>query len=603
MPKSWDFTAWATKNDIKCADGRTIRRDAFKDNDGKEVPLCWSHVHTDPTNVLGHALLENHPEGVLMHAKFNNTEKARHAKETVDNGDIKSVSIYANHLQEFNGNVMHGDIKEVSLVIAGANPGALILDAMIAHGDDMADTDSCVIFECAEGITLSHADDDDKKEEKKEEKEDVADKTVKEIFDSMTEEQKQACYYIIGQATKDAKGGDDDVEHDDMEEEGSMKHNIFDTDENATFLSHEDQVAIVSAAREGRGSLKKAIAQFEQDNECDLSHAFDPVEPLFPEYKNLGPAAPEQWTTDQGWITKVLNGVHKSPISRVRTRFVNLRDISQLRARGYKKGTKKKDVGNIRLISRTTDPTTVYVKSKLDRDDIIDITDFDYVNYMYQIDRRNLNEELATAILFGDGREDTDEDKIAEDKIRNIWKDDELYTIHADVDIAAARQELQGTDTSKHFGDNYVYAEAVITALLYAREGFKGSGTPDLYITPHLLNVMMLARDFNGRRIYDDKRQLAAALNVGEVITCEQMEGRTRTAGEGANAKTKKLLALVGNLQDYTMGATKGGEITHFTDFDIDYNQQKSLLETRCSGATTKIKSFIALEEEVTSNP
>lgn len=381
-----------------------------------------------------------------------------------------------------------------------------------------------------------------------------------------------------------------------------MKHNVFDNDrqDEANVLSYTDQTAIINMAKTSTiGSLQHAMDLFaEQNPDSVLAHGIENISQLFPEYKDVRPGAPEMLTTDQGWIQKVLKKVHKSPISRIRTRQADLRNIENLRAQGYVKGSKKVDVGNFKLIHRTTDPQTVYVKSKIDRDDIIDIQDFDVVQYLYNIDRMNLNEELATAIMIGDGRDVGADGKIAEDKIRPIWQDDELYTIHADVDIAGMKASLQGTNTAANFGENYIYAEAVIQSLLYAREKYKGSGTPDFYCTPHLVNVMLLARDMNGRRIYDKVSDLAAALNVGEIITVEQFEGKTRTATGG---KTKKLLGLMGNLADYSVGATKGGEITHFTDFDIDFNQEKSLLETRCSGANTRVMSFIALEEDVTN--
>lgn len=384
-----------------------------------------------------------------------------------------------------------------------------------------------------------------------------------------------------------------------------MKHNLFDNDAKdteQTYLSHSDEMDIIRMAKNVKvGTFQNALDLFAQENDT-LSHGAEETDllfpdSLFPEYKDVRPGAPELLTTDQGWITKVLSKVHKSPISRIRTRQADIRDISNLRAKGYKKGTKKTEVGNLKLVGRTTDPTTVYVKSKLDRDDIIDITDFDVVGYLYGIDRQNLNEELATAIMLGDGREDGDDDKIDETKIRPVWTDDDLYTIHADVDLDKMKTELQGTTTSANFGENYIYAESVIQTLLYAREKYKGSGTPDFYCTPHLLNVMLLARDLNGRRIYDNVNELKAALNVGEIITAEQFEGKTRTTKDG---KSKKLLGIMYNLADYSLGATKGGEISHFTDFDIDFNQQKSLLETRCSGANTRVLSAIALEEDVT---
>ena len=381
-------------------------------------------------------------------------------------------------------------------------------------------------------------------------------------------------------------------------EENTMKHNVFDNEKQTNCLSHADQESIVSMAKSSNvGSLRTAMDIYaEQNPDTALAHGINSVETLFPDYKDVRPGAPEMITTDQGWVNEVLKKVHKSPISRIRTRQADVRNIENRRAKGYTKGTLKTYTGNIDLIHRTTDPQTIYVKSKLDRDDITDIIDFDVVGYMYNMDRMNLNEELATAIMIGDGRAVGAEGKIYEDKIRPIWTDDELYTIHTDVDIATMKTTLQGSNTSANFGENYIYAEAVIQSLLYAREKYRGSGTPDFYCTPHLVNVMLLARDLNGRRIYDKVSDLAAALNVGSIITVEQFEGRTRTTSD---SKTKKLLGLMVNLADYSLGATKGGEITHFTDFDIDFNQEKSLLETRCSGANTRVMSAIALEEPV----
>lgn len=379
-----------------------------------------------------------------------------------------------------------------------------------------------------------------------------------------------------------------------------MKHNVFDNDQrdDATVIAHADQATIINLARSSSvGSLRTAMEIYaDQNPDSALAHGIENIDTLFPEYKDVRPGAPELITDDQSWVDKVLKKVHKSPISRIRTRQADIRKADDLRAKGYKKGTFKGEVGNFKVVHRTTDPQTIYVRSKLDRDDIIDITDFDVVQYLYGIDRMNIREELAAAVLIGDGREVGDEGKIAEDHIRPIWTDDELYTIHTDVDIATMKTTLQGTNTSANFGENYIYAEAIIQAVLYAREKYKGSGTPDFYCTPHLVNVMLLARDLNGRRIYDKVSDLAAALNVGEIITIEQFEGKTRTTSD---SKTKKLLGLMVNLADYSLGATKGGELTHFTDFDIDFNQEKSMLETRCSGANTRILSAIALEETV----
>ena len=603
-----DFSGWATRNDLKCSDGRVIRRDAFKVNDGVKVPLVWNHQHTSPSDVLGHAWLENREEGVYTYGFFNYTEAGEIGKVLVKHGDICALSIYANHLQQNGPDVIHGCICEVSLVHKGANPGAFI-DNMIKHGEN---SDEEAIIYTGMPICLSHSETSDTEEKKaenenkkaeNESKKDAGDEknekteTFEDVIKSMTEKQQNVMYALIA----DALAGKADEETEDKKEDNNMKHNVFDTDQQKSteVLSHADQANILSMARtSGVGTLRTAMNIYaEQNPDSILAHGIDNIETLFPDYKDVRPGAPEMVTTDQGWVNEVLRKVHKSPISRIRTRQADIRSIENLRAKGYKKGAIKTDVGNFSLIHRTTDPQTVYVKSKLDRDDIIDIQDFDVVQYLYTIDRMNLNEELATAIMIGDGREVGSDGKIMEDKIRPIWLDDELYTIHTDVDIAGMKTTLQGTNTSANFGTNYIYAEAVIQSLLYAREKYKGSGTPDFYCTPHLVNVMLLARDLNGRRIYDKVSDLAAALNVGQIITAEQFEGKTRTT---TDSKTKKLLGLMVNLSDYSLGATKGGEITHFTDFDIDFNQEKSLLETRCSGANTRVLSAIALEEDVT---
>lgn len=398
----------------------------------------------------------------------------------------------------------------------------------------------------------------------------------------------------------ESKGGDDD-----------MKHNVFENDKQDAkgFLSHADQEEILKLAKTSQvGTFQSALEIYANDNALQhdaVASGFvqtgeGNVTTLFPEYKDVRPGAPELITSDQGWISTVMNKVHKSPISRIRTRQVDIRNIDTLRAKGYKKGKEKTQTGNFKLVRRTTDPQTVYVKDALNRDDIVDITDFDYVSYLYNIDRMMLNEELATAIMLGDGRDDGDEGKISPDHIRPIWLDDDLYTIHVDLDVAAAKAELQGTNTAANFGENYVIAEAMINIALYAREKYKGTGKPDLYIAPHLLNQMLLARDINGRRIYASVSELATALNVGSINTAEQFEGKTRTTATGN--KKKKLLAIIANLQDYSLGATKGGEVTHFTQFDIDFNQEKSLLETRVSGALTRVYSAIAIEEDVTTS-
>lgn len=604
-----DFHGYATKANLTCRDKRVIMPDAFKDQDGEKVPLCWGHQHNSVTNVLGHAYLENRADGVYAYGYFNDTDSGRAGKKLVDNGDVCALSIWANDLVQNGANVVHGVIRELSLVLAGANPGAYI-DSVMQH-DDGANQEAEILFVLGkDNIQLAHADDDEapeddelqhadeeKTDSSEEDKKDDAE-TVRDVLNSMTEKQRNVLLALVAEGIA---AGEETKKSDNNEEDNTMKHNVFDNDrqDEANVLSYTDQTAIINLAKASNvGSLQHAMDLFaEQNPDSVLAHGIENISQLFPEYKDVRPGAPELITNDQGWVNEVLKKVHKSPISRIRTRQADIRKLDDLRAKGYKKGTLKGEVGNFKVVHRTTDPQTVYVKSKIDRDDVMDITDFDVVQYLYGIDRMNLNEELATAIMLGDGREVGDEGKIAEDKIRPIWTDDELYTIHADVDIAGMKATLQGTNTSANFGENYVYAEAVIQALLYAREKYKGSGTPDFYCSPHLVNVMLLARDLNGRRIYDKISDLTAALNVGKIITAEQFEGKTRTATDG---KTKKLLGLMVNLADYSLGATKGGEITHFTDFDIDFNQEKSLLETRCSGANTRILSAIALEETVT---
>ena len=634
---NFDFSGWATRNDVKCSDGRTIRRDAFKHNDGQTVPLVWNHSHNDPMNVLGHGLLENRPEGVYVYGKFNDTEAGKNAKSLVEHGDVTALSIYANQLKQQGGDVLHGAIREVSLVLAGANPGAFI-DSIIMHGE--ASDEEAVIYS-GEEISLYHADEETKEKEdksmpKKEE-------TVQDVFDTLTEKQKTVVYAMIGQALEEGGAAEEDdekeVEHSatDSEEtvqdvfntlsdkqkevvymiigqalEGNgaeevehseggnyMKHNVFDQEEiyNEGVLSHADQSTIIEMAkRPGVGSLKEAMAMYAE--ESGLAHGFEQetLGQLFPEYKNVGPAAPEFLENDNSWVDYVISKVHKSPISRIRTRQMDIRD-KDFRALGYTDREIEKKKGPLmKLVKRTTDPQTVYRKDELHRDDIIDITDFDVVAYQYGVMQKDLKRELALAYLIGDGRDDNDEDKISEDHIRSIWNDEELYCLHADVDIAGMKAELQGTDTAAHFGENYIYAEALIQSALYSREKYKGSGKVDLFCTPHLLNVMLLARDLNGRRIYSSKSDLAAALNVEAIHTVEQFEGKVRTDKQG---KKHKLLGLFVNLNDYQVGATKGGEITKFEDFDIDFNKYKYLIETRQSGALTKVFSAIALEEPV----
>lgn len=606
---NYDFCGWATKANIKCSDGRVIMKDAFKHNDGQIVPLIFNHDHGSPDSVLGHALLENRDEGVYAYGKFNDTENGRTSKLLVEHGDITSLSIYANQLQENMGYVSHGNIRELSLVLAGANIGAHI-ENVIKHGEE-SETEAIIYNNEDEPLELFHA--DEPKEEKKEEpkKEDDSkmaeeknEKTIQDVFDEFTDEQKDVVYAIVGMAMEE-NGVDND---DDEGGNGEMKHNVFDNDvstQGGAVLTHADQQEILKLAKQN-GKFQDALMSFAANNNLQhdaISSGFvqegeGNIYNLFPEYKEVRPGAPELITNDQGWIGTVMSKVHKSPISRIRTSQVDIRNIDQLRAKGYTKGKQKGIVGNFNLVRRTTDPHTVFVKNALHRDDIIDITDFDYVDYLYKIDSMMLKEELATAIMIGDGREDGDEFKIPEDKIRPIWKDDDLYTIHVDIDLEKAKSELQGTGTGVSFGENYIMAEAMTNTILYAKENYKGTGTPDLYITPHKLNVMLLARDMNGRRIYSSVSELASTLGVGNIYTAEQFNNKTRTTKDGDE---KKLVGLLVNLADYSLGATKGGEVTHFTQFDIDFNQEKSLLETRCSGALVRVYSAIAIEEPVSN--
>lgn len=624
MNLKYDFSGWATRNDLVCADGRTIRHNAFEDCDGKTVPLVWNHQHDEPGNILGHALLENRKDGVYAYCTFNETDAGKAAKMLVQHGDIASLSIYANGLKQTpSKDVTHGVIREVSLVVAGANPGAFIDFVDMAHGEG---GEQEMILSAYEPISLFRPDEkpplvhkagseDGKKEDKpkgdgKEEKPED-EKTVQDVVDSMTEEQRTVMYALIGAAMEEldsqkgkGDGGDDDDDDPDKKSDKTkggnktMKHNVFENEDTQdTVLSHSDRADILALAKSNSvGSLQTALKIYAEQNE--LKHGIDNIESLFPDFKDLRPGAPERVTRDQGWVTAVMQKVHKSPISRIRTRQMDTRKDS-IRAHGYQKGKRKTLSGNMNVITRTTDPQTVYRTDALHRDDIVDITDFDVVEYQYAVMRENLNEEVATAIMVGDSREADDEMKISEDHIRSIWNDNDLYTIHYDVDIEAARAELNGSKTDMSFGENYIYSEAIITAALYAREKYKGTGTPDFFCTPHLVNVMLLARDMNGRRIYNSKADLAAALNIGELYTAEQFEGLVRMDDEGAK---HKLLGLFVNLADYTVGSTKGGEITRFDQFDIDFNQQKYLIETRLSGALTRVYSAIALEEPVATS-
>ena len=599
----YDFSGWATRNDLLCGDGRIIRKNAFRDNDGKEVPLLWNHDHTNQTAVIGHALLENREDGVYAYCKLNNTEAGQHAKELVMHGDVRSLSIFANKLKQIGNDVVHGAIRELSLVLAGANPGAYI-DYVIAHGEDEEDVMEVNYDENA--ITIYHSAEGKEETAKKEEKtmaNEGKEKTVQDVVDSMTEEQRTVMNALIGMALEENGGN---VEHSEGGE-NTMKHNLFDNDDSVQggTLSHADQAEILNIARSASvGSLQDAIGIFAAEN--GLQHADiaisgfaqtgnGNVSTMFPDYVEAhGGRVPELITNDMGWVNAIMTKTQKIPHGRVRTSHVDIRNIDALQAKGYQKGNQKKLTGNYQLVRRTTDPQTVYVTSELHRDDVVDIEDFDYVQFQYNIDQMSLKETLAIATMFGDERPDSDPEKIFPDKIRPIWTDDELYTIHTDVDFAAMAKELQGSDATANFGENFIYAEAMVNTLRKARKEFRGTGKPDMFITADMLSTMILARDRNGRRMYATETELAAALGVGNIYEVTQMEGKVRT---DANGNKHKLHAIVVNMADYGYGASKGGDITHFTDFDIKFNQLQSLLETRKSGQLTRIKSAIVIEE------
>ena len=627
-----DFGGWATRANMKCSDGRTIMKDAFIAQDGAQVPLVWNHQHNDAANVLGHALLENRDEGVYAYCKFNNNESGQMGRELVRHGDVNQLSIFANKLKQQNGNVIHGAIREVSLVLAGANPGAYI-DSIMCHGENSEEEG---IIYTGEDIELAHSEDEtiveeevlvhaseddetkenaesvDNKEESKmaepEKKEETKNegKTVKDVFDTFTEEQKTVVYALIGQALEDAGVTDEKEDKNIKHSEGgneTMYNNVFDRNETAAqanVLSHADQQAIIEMAKRPGMTLKSAMEAFAEANEGALAHGFETsgdnaIDLLFPDFKDVQPGAPELLQRDHEWVGVVMNKAHKSPVSRVRTRQVDAR-ANEIRAKGYKNRESEKTIsGKVKVLMRTTDPQTIYYRDALHRDDIVDITDFDVVAYQRNIMKANLEEEIALAALVGDGRDDAHADKISEDHIRPVWHDDDLYTIKAPVNVAEMKTKLQGTNTAANFGDEFIYAEAVIAAAMKARVQFKGKGTPDFYCEPNMLNTMLLARDMNGRRIYDSAADLAKVLNVGKIYTVEQFAGLD--AREDAEGNKFNLLGLIVNMGNYQFGATKGGEITSFEDFDIDFNTHKYLMETRLSGALTNVYSAIALEE------
>lgn len=557
-----DFSGWATRNDLLCSDGRTIRKDAFKNNDGQKVPLVWNHNHNDPNNILGHATLENRDNGVYAYCTLNDTEAGLAAKKLIKHGDIRSLSIFANQLKQADGNVLHGMIREVSLVLAGANPGAFI-DSVMMHGDE----EDGVIVGYDENITLYHNSDNDKEEKETMPQDDKKkvdnEETVGDVFETLTEKQKNVVYAMIGQALEEGIATEDEEEGEDM------KHNVFEGDldyQEDDVLTHADMTEIFSDARR-YGSMKDAV----------LAHGIESIDYLFPEAANVT-NMPGFIKREDGWVNHVLKNVHRTPFSRIKSLFADITE-EDARAKGYIKGKLKKEEV-FSLLKRTTTPTTIYKKQKLDRDDLVDITDFDVVAFLKAEMRMMLDEEIARAVLVGDGRLNSSDDKINEQNIRPIWKDADLYTIKSQVSLAPTATEDER-------------AKAFIRAAVKSRKNYKGSGSPVLYTTEDMLTDCLLLEDTTGRAIYDSVQKLASTLRVKEIITIPAMENLSRTLDEGGQAD---LMGIIVNLDDYNIGADKGGAVNMFDDFDIDYNAQKYLIETRCSGALIKPYAAIALE-------
>ena len=592
MNKSdYDFSGWATRSNIKCSDGRTIMNDAFKENNGQKVPLVWNHQHDDPSEVLGHALLENRSDGVYAYCKFNNTESGQNAKALVQNGDVDKLSIYANKLKTVANNVIHGCIREVSLVLAGANPGAYI-DSVIVHGEGSEIEEEGVIYTSENIDVIEHADSSDDKESKKDEKEETVkmenkdpekkeeqkkDKTVQEVFDTLNEEQKDAVYAIVGQAVEDAKKDSSDDEENNKEEGESedMKHNVFDKDDNQEVLMHSEMINEAIRDAKKYGSMKESFLAHAEANNMEN------YEILFPDATELY-KEPRVIEEDRSWVAKVMNKVHHTPFSRVKTTFGRMSE-TEARAKGYIKGNLKTDI-KMSFLNRVTTPTTVYIKNDIDRDDVIDITDFDIVAWQKREMRKNLDKELALAMLLGDGRNVSDPNKINEQNIRPVIKDNEMYTIQYTV-----TDGVDYNNANNSHSENDSVTKGVIRAAIKSRKQYKGSGRPTFYTTEDLLTDMLLIEDQNGRLIYDSIQKLCTALRVDEIVTIPEMEGEVY----------KDIYGIIVNMADYTAGADKGGSVNMFDDFDIDYNQMKYLMETRMSGALTVPYSAIVLKKEV----
>lgn len=576
-PEKYDFSGWATRNDIRCSDGRIIRRGAFAEQDGTTVPLVWNHNHVDADNVLGHAILENRDQGVYAYCFFNDTKQGNNAKELVTHGDICSLSIFANQLKQNGGDVIHGAIREVSLVLAGANPGAKIENIM-AHGDNSEE--EAIIYNDSDEINLAHSEEKEKMEETNKEK------TVKDVIDSMTEEQRNVMYALIGEAIESTKGELDDEDLSN-EEENKMKHNAFENEdqtkkEETETLSHSEFMEIVSEAKR-KGSMKDAFLDHNITEIPYLAHSITNVGNLFPESKAVS-RVPEIVDRDQTWVGNVMTSVKHTPFSRVKSFYANI-TADEARAKGYVKGAQKVEEV-ITALKRTTDPQTVYKLQKMDRDDIIDITDFDVVAWLKGEMRGKLDEEIARAILIGDGRSSSSADKVDPLKIRPVYQDDTTYTIKRILTRAAG-------------ADDNAFAKAFIKDVVKSRKEYKGSGNPTLYTTEDMLTSMLLIEDTTGRVIYDTIEKLKTALRVRDIVTVPVMEnvGREDTPGK----KKWNLLGILVNLNDYNVGADKGGSVNMFDDFDINYNKYEYLIETRCSGALVKPYSAITFEEEIST--
>ena len=582
----YDFSGWATRNNIECSDGRTIMKDAFKDNDGQKVPLVWNHQHDDPNEVLGHALLENRDEGVYAYCKFNDTESGQTAKSLVLNGDVDKLSIYANKLKSNMKQVVHGCIREVSLVLAGANPGAYI-DSVVVHADGAEDEEEGTIY-TDENISIHMEHSEEKAEEKEETKMDeknsekeTGEKTVQEVFDTLTDEQKEVVYAIIGEAVEEAKNDDADDEGEEDEGGEDMKHNVFDNDNREDVLAHSEFVKVAIADAKKYGSMRESFIAHAEEEGLDWNENND-FTPLFPDATNIN-KEPLMVEKDNSWVAKVMAKVKHSPFSRVKNTLGRM-DEATARAKGYIKGTKKANI-QMAVLNRVTTPTTVYIKNDIDRDDVVDITDFDIVAWQKKEMRKQLDKELALAMLLGDGRDVSDQYKINEQNIRPIVSDDDIFTIKYTV-TNGVDYNVAGNSHS----ENDSVSKGIIRAALRARKNYKGSGKPTFFTTEDTLTDLLLIEDQNGRVIYDSIDKLATALRVDEIVTIPEMESYT------------DLYGVIVNLADYTAGADKGGSINMFDDFDIDYNQMKYLMETRMSGALTVPYSAIVLKKETGSS-